>query len=380
MSNQSDEPVVEPVLPVDLIATPITVSGSEHAPASLQVPASVTAPASLIGVARVRGEVMTHLPDDLYIPPDALQVFLEAFEGPLDFLLYLIRAQNLDILDISVSRITHQYLEYVELMQKLNFDLAAEYLLMAAWLGEIKSRSLLPRPKTAEGEEEVDPRAELIRRLQEYERFKKAAERIDALPCEGRDFFVAAARQPEFTRQIAPPQVELHELLLALQDVLRRADLYESHQISKEGLSMRERMSDMLERLRGIGFLPFVALFRVEEGRLGVVVSFMAILELVKEGLIDLVQTAAFADIHVRARIGDAQGHRLDLGEDFDPDLEADLLASGETAFETESVTIDQAEVAAAADLADLERELLDAETDSIDLSPARDSTGPLDH
>lgn len=268
-----------------------------------------------MNVARVNGELMTRLPDDLYVPPDALQVFLETFEGPLDFLLYLIRAQNLDILAISVSRITHQYLEYVELMQTLNFDLAAEYLLMAAWLGEIKSRSLLPRPKTAQGEEEVDPRAELIRRLQEYERFKKVAEQIDALPCEGRDFFVASARQPDFTRQTPPPRVELNELLIALQEVLRRADLYESHQISKETLSMRERMTHMLERLRGGGFLPFVALFTVEEGRLGVVVSFMAILELVKEGLIDLVQTAAFADIHVRARVAEVKGDGFDLAE-----------------------------------------------------------------
>ncbi|MES2719549.1 MAG: ScpA family protein [Pseudomonadota bacterium] len=278
----------------------------------------VTAPAELLTIARVKGELITALPDDLYIPPDALQVFLETFEGPLDLLLYLIRAQNLDILDIPVARITHQYLDYVELMQQLNFDLAAEYLLMAAWLGEIKSRLLLPRLKTPDGEEEVDPRAELIRRLQEYERFKQAAAHIDSLPCEGRDFFVAVAQQPDFSRQKTPPTVELRELLLALQDVLRRADLYESHQISKEGLSMRERMSQMLDKLRGGGFLPFVSLFTVEEGRLGVVVSFMAILELVKEGLIDLVQTEAFADIHVRARVGDAQGHAIDLGEDFE--------------------------------------------------------------
>lgn len=279
-----------------------------------------TPPAELGAVARVKGELVTQLPEDLYIPPDALQVFLETFEGPLDLLLYLIRAQNLDILDIPVAKITHQYLEYVDVMRSLNFDLAAEYLLMAAWLGEIKSRLLLPRPKTAEGEEEVDPRAELIRRLQEYERFKKAAEHIDALPCEGRDFFVAAAQQPDYSRMKEPPRVELRELLLALQDVLRRADLYESHQISREALSMRERMSGILERLRGASFVPFVSLFQVEEGRLGVVVSFMAILELVKEGLIDLVQTEAFADIHVRARVGDAQGQALDLGEDHEPD------------------------------------------------------------
>ena len=282
------------------------------------------APAELTAVARVKGELVTQLPEDLYIPPDALRVFLDTFEGPLDLLLYLIRAQNLDILDIPVARITHQYLDYIGLMQALNFDLAAEYLLMAAWLGEIKSRLLLPRPKTADGEEEIDPRAELIRRLQEYERFKQAAEHIDRLPCEGRDFFVAAAQQPDYTRQKEPPRVELRELLLALQDVLHRADLHGSHQISRESLSLRERMSQVLERLRGGAFVPFVTLFVVEEGRLGVVVSFMAILELVKEGLIDIVQTEAFADIHLRARIGDAQGNDLDLADDGeDPDEEA---------------------------------------------------------
>lgn len=279
--------------------------------------------ATLRAIARVKGEDVTQVPHDLYIPPDALQVFLETFEGPLDFLLYLIRAQNLDILDIPVARITHQYLEYIDLMQRLNFDLAAEYLLMAAWLGEIKSRYLLPRQVNEEGEDEGDPRAELIRRLQEYERFKRAAEHLEGMPCEGRDFFVAVAQQPDFSRVTPPPHVELSELLLALQDVLRRADLYESHHISRETLSMRERMTNILERLRPGGFIPFVMLFNVEEGRLGVVVSFMAVLELVKEGLIDLVQTNERADIHVRARVGEAQGQALDLGQDFsDDDIE----------------------------------------------------------
>lgn len=292
------------------------------------------AQADLLAIARVRGEPVTQLPDDLYIPPDALQVFLETFEGPLDLLLYLIRAQNLDILDIPVARITHQYLDYIGLMQSLNVDLAAEYLLMAAWLGEIKSRLLLPRPKTPDGEEELDPRAELIRRLQEYERFKQAAAEIDALPCEGRDFFVASAQQPEFVREKTPPAVELRELLLALQDVLHRADLHGSHQISRETLSLRERMSHILDRLRGASFLPFVQLFALEEGRLGVVVSFMAILELVKEGLVDIVQTDAFAEIHVRARVGDAQGNDLDLADtDLDTDPDTDPHAE-EPAFD----------------------------------------------
>ena len=281
----------------------------------------MTPPADLFAIARVNGEDYTKLPDDLYIPPDALRVFLDTFEGPLDLLLYLIRAQNIDILNIPVARITHQYLEYVNLMQAAN--LAAEYLLMAAWLGEIKSRLLLPRPVNAEGEEEADPRAELIRRLQEYERFKQAAEHIDSLPCEGRDFFVAQAQAPDYQRPVEPPQVELRELLLALQDVLSRADLTVSHQISRESLSLRERMSNILELLRGQRFVPFVQLFSVSEGRLGVVVSFMAILELVKEGLIDIVQADAFADLHVRARIGEAQGNDLDLGDDSsESDLE----------------------------------------------------------
>lgn len=297
-----------------------SVSAAPAADARILPALARTPPAELCAVVRVKGELVTQLPEDLYIPPDALQVFLETFEGPLDLLLYLIRAQNLDILDIPVAKITRQYLAYVDVMRSLNIDLAAEYLLMAAWLGEIKSRLLLPRPQTVEGEEAIDPRAELIRRLREYERFKKAAEHIDALPCEGRDFFVAAAQQPDYTRMKEPPRVELRELLLALQDVLRRSDLYESHQISREALSLRERMSGILDRLRGVSFVPFVSLFLVEEGRLGVVVSFMAILELVKEGLIDLVQTEAFADIHVRARVGDAQGQVLDLGEDHEPD------------------------------------------------------------
>lgn len=284
---------------------------------SNQVPEVSTTPAAdLFAIAKVNGEDYTKLPDDLYIPPDALRVFLDTFEGPLDLLLYLIRAQNIDILNIPVARITHQYLEYVNLMQAANFDLAAEYLLMAAWLGEIKSRLLLPRPVNAEGEEEADPRAELIRRLQEYERFKQAAEHIDSLPCEGRDFFVAQAQAPDYQRSVEPPQVELRELLLALQDVLNRADLSVSHQVSRESLSLRERMSNILEQLRGQRFVPFVQLFSVSEGRLGVVVSFMAILELVKEGLIDIVQADAFADLHVRARIGEAQGNDFDLGDD----------------------------------------------------------------
>ena len=256
-------------------------------------------------LALVYGEAFTELPQDLYIPPDALEVFLEAFEGPLDLLLYLIRKQNIDILDIPVAEITRQYMSYVELMKAVQLELAAEYLLMAAMLAEIKSRMLLPRAEGPEAEEE-DPRAELIRRLQEYERFKKAAEDLDDLPREGRNFVVPTLPAPEARARKLLPEVELGELLLAMGEVLRRADLFESHQVTREVLSTRERMSQVLERLKDGAFVPFVALFTQEEGRLGVVVTFMAILELVKESLVELVQNEAFSPIHVRARISGA--------------------------------------------------------------------------
>ena len=256
-------------------------------------------------LALVYGEAFTELPQDLYIPPDALEVFLEAFEGPLDLLLYLIRKQNIDILDIPVAEITRQYMTYVELMKAVQLELAAEYLLMAAMLAEIKSRMLLPRAEGLEAEEE-DPRAELIRRLQEYERFKKAAEDLDELPREGRDFVVPTLPAPEARARKLLPEVELGELLLAMGEVLRRADLFESHQVTREILSTRERMSQVLERLKDGAFVPFVALFTLEEGRLGVVVTFMAILELVKESLVELVQNEPFSPIHVRARVSGA--------------------------------------------------------------------------
>ncbi|MBL7249819.1 segregation/condensation protein A [Alcanivorax marinus] len=248
------------------------------------------------------GQAITKLPDDLYIPPDALEVFLEAFEGPLDLLLYLIKRQNLDILDIPVAQITSQYMEYVDLMKALNLELAAEYLVMAAMLGEIKSRTLLPRPSHDEDEDGEDPRAELIRRLQEYERFKQAAEDIDGLPRQERDFQIAAARRPDYVRQKAQPDVDLRELLLAFKEVLHRADMFESHQVSREKLSTRERMANVLDRLKGREFVPFVELFEAEEGRLGVVVSFLAVLELVKGSLIELIQNTPFSPIHVKAK------------------------------------------------------------------------------
>jgi len=252
-------------------------------------------------LALVYGEALTEMPVDLYIPPDALEVILEAFEGPLDLLLYLIRKQNIDILDIPVAEITRQYMGYVELMKSVRLELAAEYLVMAAMLAEIKSRMLLPR-STAIEEEEGDPRAELIRRLQEYERFKAAAEGLDELPRVGRDVVVPRLEAPQAKVRKLLPQVSLEELLVSMAEVMRRNDLFESHQITRETLSTRERMSDVLERLKGGGFVPFVELFGAEEGKLGVVVTFMAVLELVKESLIELVQNEPFAPIHVRLR------------------------------------------------------------------------------
>ncbi|TBU73445.1 segregation/condensation protein A [Pseudomonas daroniae] len=252
--------------------------------------------------ALVYGQALTELPVDLYIPPDALEVFLEAFEGPLDLLLYLIRKQNIDVLDIPVAEITRQYMGYVELMHSVRLELAAEYLVMAAMLAEIKSRMLLPRSAEAEAEED-DPRAELIRRLLEYERYKAAAEGIDTLPRVGRDLIVPRVEAPEARARKLLPEVSLQELLVSMAEVLRRADMFESHQISREALSTRERMSEVLERLKGGAFVPFVELFSAEEGRLGVVVTFMAILELVKESLVELVQNEAFAAVHVRLRI-----------------------------------------------------------------------------
>ena len=249
----------------------------------------------------VMGQAVTELPKDLYIPPHALEVFLEAFEGPLDLLLYLIRRQNLDILEINVASITEQYMQYVELMDAMKFELAAEYLLMAAMLAEIKSRMLLPRSTETE-EDEEDPRAQLIRRLQEYERFKKAAEEIEEMPRLERDTWVASAQPPEIQRDRPEPEVDLRELLMSLGEVLQRADMFESHHIQREALSTRERMSQVLESLSGGQFVPFVSLFRAQEGRLGVVVTFLAIMELIKEALVEVVQTENFGPIHVKAR------------------------------------------------------------------------------
>lgn len=253
-----------------------------------------------IPFALVHGEAMTQLPQDLYIPPDALEVFLEAFEGPLDLLLYMIRRQNLDILDIPIAEITRQYAQYIDAMQGLRFELAAEYLVMAAMLAEIKSRMLLPRPESAE-EEEADPRAELVRRLQEYERYKQAAEDIDELPRVGRDVFETSARPPDLKVVKPVPEVELKEVLLAFQDVLRRADMFSSHHIQREALSVRERMTGVLDAVNPHSFTEFSKLFNVQEGRMGVVVTLLAILELIKESLIEMIQTEPFGPIYVKA-------------------------------------------------------------------------------
>jgi len=255
---------------------------------------------SEIPLATVRGEPLLKLPDDLYIPPDALEVFLDAFEGPLDLLLYLIRRQNLEILDIPIAEITRQYTGYIEMMHGLRLELAAEYLVMAAILAEIKSRMLLPRPEP-EQQEEGDPRAELIRRLQEYERFKQAAEDIDELPRLERDIVVANAGLAEQRQVQLPPEVDLREVLMALKDVMARAELFAQHHIQSEPLSVRERMSRIVQSLKGKEFIQFEQLFDLEEGRIGVVVTFLALLELLREHLVDLVQQELFGSIYLRA-------------------------------------------------------------------------------
>ena len=248
----------------------------------------------------VDGEPVTTLPQDLYIPPYALQVFLEAFEGPLDLLLYLIRRQNIDILDIPIAEITKQYVQYIEVMKELQLELAGEYLLMAAMLAEIKSRMLLPRP-TIEEEEEEDPRAELVRRLQEYERYKKAAQDIGDLPRLERDIHVATAEAPERKVVTKLPDVTLKELLIAFHDVLKRAEMYSNLHMQREPLSVRQRMSEILTRIRAGSFTGFGDLFDPEEGRMGVAVTFIALLELLRESLIEVVQSEEYAPLHVRA-------------------------------------------------------------------------------
>jgi segregation and condensation protein A len=251
----------------------------------------------------VEGEPQFNLPKDLYIPPDALEVFLDEFEGPLDLLLYLIKRQNLDILSIPLAQITAQYMEYIEFMRELRLELAAEYLVMAAMLAEIKSRMLLPRQEE-DSEDAEDPRAELIRRLQEYERFKQAAEDIYALPQLGKDVFQTQVEVQDKHADHKSPDVDMRELLVALKSVLQRADMFTRHQISREALSLRERMSKVLDALDTDRFTDFTDLFDIAEGRDGVVVTFMAILELMKQFLIEMIQTQAYGPIHVKAAGG----------------------------------------------------------------------------
>ena len=267
---------------------------TEVSPTKTSTPTQETLP-----FAKIAGEPMTRIPQDLYIPPDALEVFLDAFEGPLDLLLYLIKRQNLDILHIPLAEITRQYMDYIGLMKEMRLELAAEYLVMAAMLAEIKSRLLLPRP--VEVDEEDDPRAELVRRLQEYERFKDAAQSIDEMPRLGRDVFDVAARPPPVTEKLLP-KITLQDLIHAANDVMKRAERYAHHHIVMEPLSVRERMTAVLSEVKARSFISFTELFTVEEGRQGVIVSFLAVLELLKGGLIDIVQTEPYAPIHVKMK------------------------------------------------------------------------------
>lgn len=286
-----------------LVPTAPPVSGDAGDPRQGEMPFAV-----------VEGEPVTELPRDLYIPPHALKVFLEAFEGPLDLLLYLIKRQNLDILDIPIAEVTAQYTRYIGLMQDMQFELAGEYLVMAATLAEIKSRILLPKPP-GDGVEEEDPRAELVRRLQEYERFKAAADDINTLDRMERDITQATAEVTGKRLVTKPPDVDLRELLLAFNDAIRRADMYARHHVQREPLSVRERMSQVLDALKGDGFIEFSQLFDPEEGRAGLTVTFLAILELLKEATVDVVQNELYGPIHLRAAArttgsGDTEGQR----------------------------------------------------------------------
>ncbi len=290
----------------------VTPEIEETAPPELEVEVEVEVEAELepeleaeLGVlapfATFKGQAIINLPKDLYIPPDAMKVLLDAFEGPLDFLLYLIRKQNLDILDIPIADVTRQYMEYIDLMQNLSLELAAEYLVMAAILAEIKSRMLLPRVEDPENPES-DPRAELVRRLQEYERFKQAAEDIDKLVRLERDTFIVEADSSEISIDKPLPNVTLPDLLTALADVMRRASLVSNHQVTLEALSVREKMTMILDSVQDREHILFTDLFHVPEGRIGVVVTFLAMLELLKQHLIEFVQAAAFAPIYLKVK------------------------------------------------------------------------------
>lgn len=279
-----------------------------------QPSASEQNPTEHVPIAKVAGEPLVQVPQDLYIPPDALEVFLEAFEGPLDLLLYLIKRQNIDILDIPIASITAQYMKYIAMMETMRFELAAEYLLMAAMLAEIKSRMLLPRVEE-DADDEDDPRAELIRRLQEYERIKEAAESLESLPRMERDNHVLQIDAPKIKREIPLPDLTLKELLLALKDVAERAKLAEHHNIARETLSVRARMTQILSVIQIGDHCEFKTLFNPEEGRMGVVVTFLAVLELCKESLISIQQSEAFAPIYLTPRVASLDdAERVDFG------------------------------------------------------------------
>lgn len=249
----------------------------------------------------VEGEPFMQLPVDLYIPPQALEVFLEAFEGPLDLLLYLIKRQNLDILNIPIAEVTLQYTHYIDLMQELQLELVGDYLVMAAMLAEIKSRMLLPRQPSEDGEDEDDPRAELVRRLQEYERFRTAAQDIDALPRLERDVVIAESFVTERRVIQKLPDITLKEVVIAFRDVMQRAEMYAHHHVQRERFSVRLRMDDVRAKLKNVEFMEFTMLFDPTEGRMGVVVTFIAILELIREAIIEIVQTETFGPIHVKS-------------------------------------------------------------------------------
>ena len=264
----------------------------------------------------VKGEPMTVPPEDLYIPPDALEIFLDAFEGPLDLLLYLIKRQNLDILSLPVSQITQQYMNYIGMMEEMRLKLAAEYLVMAAMLAEIKSRLLLPRP--VEEDDEDDPRAELIRRLQEYERFKKVAEDINEIPRMHRDTFGVSVIQAEYEYERPQPTVDLKDVIAAFQEVMQRAKMFASHHVGHEPLSVRERMSRVLSMLKVEDFVEFSRFYDVEEGRGGVIVTFLAMLELIKGHVIELVQSEPFAPIYIKPAV------KGPVEDDLEDDLAGD--------------------------------------------------------
>lgn len=253
-------------------------------------------------IARVLDQSITEMPQDLYIPPDALRVFLDAFEGPLDLLLYLIRRHNLDIIDIPIAQITQQYMQYVELMNEFRLELAGEYLVMAATLAEIKSRLLLPRPPVTDSEEEgVDPREQLMRQLQLYEQFKQAAEDLDQLPRMERDVFPTVVQIPDWEIPMVLPEATLKELVVALQTVLARAEQFTHHHIIQEVLTVRQAMTNVLGAINAQQFTEFSLLFKPENGRLGIIVTFLAILELLKEAMLELTQSDSFAPIYIRA-------------------------------------------------------------------------------